>query len=395
MSQLSKDELLQQLLGLNSAELLEIKSTLEVMEKHKISSDTIKNIDFNTRNTTKIKSKNAVIDKSVKDEQKKALEKSIINLKQDSIGQARFSDGLCCIKCGAVEGIVKNGKRKNGQQKYKCKNCGYYFSESKDSFISGTHKSVAVWETFIWCMNEGYTVRKAAEKCEIHRNTAWMWRHKVLNALRDKEEVVLGGIVEADDTFFLLSYKGNHKNKGDFYELYGREARKRGGENSVRGISHEQACVACGVDRGYHSYSKVAGTAALTSKKVKEVFTGIIQKESVLCVDGVTSYRQFAAKNHIQLENIESDKKKKGVYHLNNVNSFHSILKDFVRRYKGVSTKYLNNYLIWCTWLKRKKMNDDLRRDVMLNTALSYIGVIRYSDVVLGALDHVEIRGVA
>lgn len=391
MNQLTKEELLKQLLGLNSSDLLEIKSTLEIMEKHKISSDTIKNkaISSNTKNTTKIKTKNAI------DKQKRELEKSVIDLRQNSVEEARFSEGLSCINCGCVDSIIKNGRRKNGQQKYKCKNCGHYFSEAKDSFISGTHKSIAVWETYIWCMNEGYTVRKSAEKCGIHRNTAWIWRHKVLNALREKEEVILGGIVEADDTFFLLSYKGNHKNRGDFYDLYGREARKRGGENSVRGLSNEQACVACGVDRGYHSYSKVAGTAALTSKKVKEVFTGVIQGESVLCVDGVTSYRKFAKENQLQLENIEAEKKKKGVYHLNNVNSFHSIIKDFIRNYKGVSTKYLNNYLMWCNWLKRKKMKDSLRIEIMLSTALSKIGSISYRDVVLGTLDNVKIRGIA
>lgn len=379
MNQLSKDELLQQLLGLNSAELLEIQSTLEVMNKYGISRDS-------AINDTETRTKKQAAKISAKSNTKRQLEKAVITLKQDSIEKARFSDGLCCIKCGAVEGIVKNGKRKNGQQKYKCKNCGYYFSDTKDSILSGTHKSIEVWETFIWCMNEGYTVRKAANRCGIAKHTSWIWRHKVLNALRETEETRLGGIVEADDTFFLLSYKGNHKYEGDFYELYGRNARKRGGENSVRGISHEQACVACGVDRGFHSYSKVAGTAALTSKRVKEVFTGIIQEESVLCVDGVTSYRKFAQENHIQLENIESTKKKKGVYHLNNVNSFHSIIKGFIRTYKGVATKYLNNYLIWCNWLKRKKMSDDLRIEIMLNTALSYIGKIRYCDVVLGTL---------
>ncbi len=114
MNQLSKEELLNQLLGLNSSDLLEIKSALEIMEKHKISRDTINKKDISskgsdTRNTTKINTKSDI------DKQKRELEKSIIELKQDSIGQARFSEGLCCIKCGAVEGIIKNGKRKRGK----------------------------------------------------------------------------------------------------------------------------------------------------------------------------------------------------------------------------------------------------------------------------------------
>lgn len=40
-------------------------------------------------------------------------------------------------------------------------------------------------------------------------------------------------------------------------------------------------------------------------------------------------------------------------------------------------------------------MKDSLRIEIMLNTALSYIGKIRYCNVVLGTLDNVKIRGVA
>lgn len=49
MNQLSKEELLNQLLGLNSSDLLEIKSALEIMEKHKISRDTINKKDISSK----------------------------------------------------------------------------------------------------------------------------------------------------------------------------------------------------------------------------------------------------------------------------------------------------------------------------------------------------------
>lgn len=382
MQQLTKEEILNQLLGLSGVELLEIETTIQLMNKLGIS-NTSKSED---KKVTTNKAKNATTKINVHNKRKTELEKSVINLKHDSVEKARFSQGLSCVKCGCVEGIIKNGRRKNGQQKYKCKNCGSYFSEAQDTILSGTHKSIEVWETFMWCMNEGYTVRKAAKKCGIHKNTSWMWRHKVLNSLREEEEVTLGGIIEADDTFFLLSYKGNHKNKGIFYDLYGRKARHRGGENSVSGVSHEQACVACGVDRSSHTYSRLSGTANINAKRVKEVFSGVIQKESVLCVDGTNAYNKFAKENRLELVKILSEEKKKGIYNLGRVNAYHTGLKQFVSRYKGVATKYLNNYLMWYTWTKVKKMEDELRIGVMLETALEYIGKIRYCDVVLGAV---------
>ncbi len=35
----------------------------------------------------------------------------------------------------------------------------------------------------------------------------------------------------------------------------------------------------------------------------------------------------------------------KGLYHIQNVNGLHSRLKQFINRFKGVATKYLDNYL--------------------------------------------------
>lgn len=37
----------------------------------------------------------------------------------------------------------------------------------------------------------------------------------------------------------------------------------------------------------------------------------------------------------------------KGIYHIQHLNAYHRTLKDFLRSFKGVSTKRLNNYLTW------------------------------------------------
>ena len=48
-------------------------------------------------------------------------------------------------------------------------------------------------------------------------STAFTWRHKILDTLRElTEKVYLTGIVEADETFFNVSFKGNHKRSHDF-----------------------------------------------------------------------------------------------------------------------------------------------------------------------------------
>lgn len=55
--------------------------------------------------------------------------------------------------------------------------------------------------------NGNRALRKSAAICKINRNTAFVWRHKILDtlALLATKQKRLGGIVEADETFFPLS----------------------------------------------------------------------------------------------------------------------------------------------------------------------------------------------
>ena len=122
------------------------------------------------------------------------------------ISEERFKNGLVCPFCGKAH-VVRNG-RHDGKQRYLCKECGKTFFASSNSIASGTHKNLAVWEQYVDCMINGYSLRKSAAICGIHYNTAFAWRHKILDALQKMaDNVVLDGIVEADETFFAVSYK--------------------------------------------------------------------------------------------------------------------------------------------------------------------------------------------
>lgn len=117
----------------------------------------------------------------------------------------------------AVSMWVRNGHRKDGTQRYVCKDCGKSFVIATNSIVSGTRKDLSVWEQYIDCMMNGLSIRKTAVACGIHRNTAFLWRHKILDALQNMaDDVTLDGIIEADETFFAISYKGNHSKSKTF-----------------------------------------------------------------------------------------------------------------------------------------------------------------------------------
>ena len=120
----------------------------------------------------------------------------------------RFSGGMACPVCGCIH-IVRNGHRKDGTQRYVCRDCGKSFVATTNTIAMYTKKDVETWETYIDCMINGFALRKTADICDISLNTAFYWRHKILGALQNMaDSVILNGIIEADETFFPVSYKG-------------------------------------------------------------------------------------------------------------------------------------------------------------------------------------------
>ena len=218
-------------------------------------------------------------------------------------------------------------------------------------------------------MIQGLPVRKTAEICGIHRNTAFIWRHKILDALQNASKYEkLEGIVEADETFFPISYKGNYK-KSSF--VIPRASRKRGKSIHKRGLSREQVCVPCAIDRSGHSVSKVATLGRIKTKDLHILYDGKISEDATLCTDKMNSYVRFANSNKINLIQLKSGKTKKGIYHIQHINSYHSSLKRFIQAFNGVASKYLNNYLLWNSWLTVKKGSIQHKIDSILKTALT------------------------
>lgn len=195
-------------------------------------------------------------------------------------------------------------------------------------------------------MMNGFSVRKSALICGINKDTAFIWRHKILDTLQNMAaNVNLDGIVEADETFFPLSFKDNHKNSKNF--VMPRESHKRGKSYHKKGLSRKKVCVPCAVNRNGLSISKITNLGRVSAKDLHTAFDGRIAENSVLVTDEMNSYHDLAKTNNLELIQLKSGKSKLGIYNIQHVNNYHSSLKHFIDGFKGVSTKYLSNYLIW------------------------------------------------
>lgn len=268
---------------------------------------------------------------------------------QSFLVETRFDGGESCIYCDGTH-VVKNGKRKDGIQRYLCRDCHRSFIPSSDSITSRTRKPFSVWAAYLKCMMDAKTLKKTSEECHISVSTAFTWRHKILDALTElSEKTYLTGVVEADETFFNVSYKGNHKKSRCF--SMPRKAHKRGNDVHAKGLSLEKVCVPCAISDTGISYSKPAKLGKVSRKCIEMVFEKKIAPHSILCTDKERAYLDLAAKRGLKLIQTETDRRiiKKGriSYGIQRINAYHNRLKLFVRQFHGVSTKHLGNYIVW------------------------------------------------
>ncbi len=240
-----------------------------------------------------------------------------------------------CPRCN-TKGAVSRGKAR-GLRRYYCKGCRRTFNALTGTPLSGLGLKKK-WLAFSEALADGDTIHESAERCGINPSTAFRWRHRFLEAARTSADR-LKGIVEADETYLLKSRKGERK--------IGRPARRRGGKASKRGISREQVPVLMAADRSGTTMSAVL--PAVTSKVLKDVLGPRMDKDVLLVSDGHRSYPPMARDLGVSHEtvNFTAGERVRGDVHIQTVNSRHSRFKWFLSRYRGVATKYLDNYLRW------------------------------------------------
>jgi transposase-like protein len=99
------------------------------------------------------------------------------------------------------------GDARNGLSRFRCKGCGRSFNALTKTAMAHLHKRER-WFDHARAMIEGKSLAKTAELCGVHPTTAFRWRHRFLGAPAADKPRKLSGIVEADETFILESFKG-------------------------------------------------------------------------------------------------------------------------------------------------------------------------------------------
>lgn len=254
-----------------------------------------------------------------------------------------------CPHCQASTGALHRWGYSHGLPRYRCHTCGKTSNPLTGTALAHLRKRTR-WEEYSQALIEGVSVRQAARRCGIDKNTAFLWRHRFLQQTAIHQATHEGGIVEADETFFLESFKGQR--------VLPRPARRRGGVGRTRGTGADQIPVVVVRDRSGQTAD--FRLDKLDAAHVIAVLRPLIDRDAILCTDCAGVYTAFARTTGIMHRTINVPRGRRivdGAFHIQNVNAYDSRLKNWMRRFHGVATKYLDHYLGWRRLLERYKEN--------------------------------------
>lgn len=251
-----------------------------------------------------------------------------------------------CPHCGS-EHVVRNGTA-HDLQRYKCRDCLKTFNALTGTPLARLRMK-GKWLGQTAVLRDGVTITKAAETLGVARSTAFRWRHRFLALPKTIQAKSLVGIAETDETYFLQSFKGLRKGLA-------RLARKRGGSAAKRGTSKEQIPVLVTRDRAGNTADAIL--PADDKASVVAALGPLLPKDIILCSDGsgtLAAAAKALGVAHRPINLSAGIRVVAGVYHVQNVNAYDSRLKDWVRRFHGVATRYLDSYLGWFRAIDRTR----------------------------------------
>ena len=246
-----------------------------------------------------------------------------------------------CPQCQAPAEELRPWGHSHGLARLRCRACGKTCNALTGTPLAHLRKREQ-WLRYAHALIEGASVRQAARCCGVDKNTAFRWRHRFLAAPAAHRPAHEGGIVEADETFFLESFKGQRK--------LPRPARKRAGV----GAQWERIAVLVVRDRSGQTADFRLGK--LDAPHIAAVLRPLLDKDAILCTDGARVYQTVAREigiAHRPVNVQQGIRVIEGVFHIQNVNAYDSRLKQWMGRFHGVATRYLESYLGWRRMIER------------------------------------------
>jgi transposase-like protein len=260
---------------------------------------------------------------------------SILGLRGDALDDRRAE----CPHCESAS-YHKNGVDK-GSRRYRCNDCSRTFTEYTGTWIAGMHKKEQI-SGFLKALEMNLSLKRSARETGLDEGTIFIWRHKFLSAHQNiSDPKSFKGVTESDESYYLHSQKGKKCKQ--------RPPRFRGGRPTA-GLSKNEAVLLTTMDREGNRCYAFAAMGRVTKKDLEHFIGDRISYRTILCTDGLASYKSFSEDHSIEHHAMLASKgeRVKGEYHIQSVNNVHGKMKTLYNGIlRGVSTKYLQKYANW------------------------------------------------
>lgn len=223
-----------------------------------------------------------------------------------------------CPYCNCSS-LTLYGKVRN-IQRYKCKNCERTFRETSGTPLFRLHKVDKV-QKYIEALKKGMSIRKAAKYVGISDRTSFVWRHKFLSSLTSKEVIDCN---KTDANIQIITMK---------YSAKGRKKAPEKNTDPTRTLIIQRSNQVCLYRLDPNSPVKNASEIL----KESNIPNYIIGKPHKLISSSICRYG-----NNKKVYNSKIIKacKKELTQHV-------QCLNDWMARFRGVASKYLQQYWNW------------------------------------------------
>lgn len=277
-----------------------------------------------------------------------------------NLGYKKALKNESCPKCNGNH-IIKYGRR-NDRQRYKCKDCCKVFDERTDTAISSTKVHLDKWFMYIMLLINKTSIRECARKLNISAKTSFFMRHRILDCLNViLENKSVKDIVKIEEVYFKCSYKGKHS-KNSVLSVPAKLSESRRECLLEKSNENKYVCFAI--------CSDINGN--IISVKLDKEKSKLLEKKENFIKETKINYK---FKNEVVLNQ--------------DIKGYYFRIQSWLRDFRGVSTKYLSNYLNLFCWSENTYKEDTIHKVKILLSEI--LQVKSYSTIESIRNRHIEI----
>jgi transposase-like protein len=256
-----------------------------------------------------------------------------------------------------------------GCKRYRCTGCKRTFNDLTETLLHQSTRPLAYWilATFLLCL--ACSSRRIARELGVHIRTSYRWCWWLRNAALSYEmHRQLEGTIEADDLYHTAGNKGQATQGGK--KVLGRRARgRRKKREPGRGhYAKDRPAIIAWVSR--QGDVVIQATKDFTVKTVQKAAEIAVRTGSRLYTDSASSYRAVKGYVH-EFVNHTQKEYARGDVHENRAECLFSLLKTYLRAFRGVSKGNLPGYVGFFQFLRNFRQHNACEQaELILRAAL-------------------------